>query len=106
MISLWVGDEMSCVFGLEKSGNNCYGKDAVRCALAIRDRAQILSKSLEKEFGIKLDVGVGIHFGDVVVGNIGPAYDLKLGLVGKAVNAASRIELKPREHQCDIWISK
>ena len=47
VINLWVGDEMPCVFGLAKSDNNCYGKDAVRCALAISDRAQILSKSLE-----------------------------------------------------------
>ena len=78
----------------------------MRYALAISDRVQNLSKSIEKGFGIKLDVGIGIHSGDIVVGNTGPAHDLKLGLVGEAVNVASRIERKLREHQCDIWISK
>ena len=106
VINLWVGDEMSCVFGLEKSDNKSYGEDAVNCALEIRDRIQTLSKSIEKEFSINLDVGIGIHFGDVVVGNIGPADDLKFGLVGEAVNVASRIERKTRDHQCDILISE
>jgi class 3 adenylate cyclase len=63
----------------------------VDAALAMLRGLEVLSKSMQREFGVALSIGVGIHFGPVIVGMVGPAHDLKLGLVGDCVNVASRL---------------
>ena len=105
-INLWVGDEMSCVFGINEMKHASYCEDAVQTAISIKKRIEILSETLKKEFSIEIEVGIGIHYGPAVVGNIGPIDDLRFGLVGDAINIASRIERKTRELDCDVLITK
>ena len=68
-------------------------------------RIATLSRVIEKEFGVSLSIGVGIHFGPVIVGQVGPADDLRFGLVGDCVNIASRLEGKTKEPGVPILIS-
>lgn len=59
----------------------------------------------KKEFGVELSIGVGVHFGPVIVGMVGPAHSLKLGLVGDCVNVASRLQGAPRLTGDDLLVS-
>jgi class 3 adenylate cyclase len=104
-INLWAGDELSCVFGVNESPNSSYCEDAVQTAFAINKRIEILSRSLREEFNLGISVGVGVHYGPVVIGNLGPVDDLRFGIIGDAVNIASRLERKTRGLDCDILIS-
>lgn len=104
-INLWVGDEMSCVFGINEMKHSSYCEDAVQTAISIKKRIGVLSEALKNEFSVEIDIGIGIHYGPAVVGNIGPIDDLRFGLVGDAVNIASRIERKTRELNCDVLIT-
>jgi class 3 adenylate cyclase len=104
-INLWVGDELSCVFGINESPNSSYCEDAVQTGIAINKRLRVLSNSLKREFDLEISAGIGIHYGPAVVGNLGPVDDLRFGLVGDAVNVASRIEKKTRDLECDLLIS-
>jgi adenylate cyclase len=40
----------------------------------------------------EVEMGIGLHTGEVVVGNIGSVHRAKYGVVGRAVNFVSRIE--------------
>jgi adenylate cyclase len=104
-INLWVGDEMSCVFGINETSSSTYCEDAISTAIAIKNRVEVLSGALSGEFGVTLSAGIGIHYGPVVIGNLGPNDDLRFGLVGEAVNVASRIERATRKVGSDILIS-
>ena len=103
-VSLWVGDEISAIFGLEEDPRiACH--QAVDAALAMLRGVEVLSRGIEKEFGVSLSIGVGIHFGPVIVGMVGPAHSLKLGLVGDCVNVASRLQSATRLTGDDLLVS-
>lgn len=103
-VNLWVGDEISAVFGLEDDPRVAC-RQAVDAGLAMLRGLAVLSKSVEREFGVALSIGVGVHFGPVIVGMVGPATDLKLGLVGDCVNVASRLQSATRLTGDDLLVS-
>jgi adenylate cyclase len=103
-VNLCVGDEISAVFGLEDDPRiACH--QAVAAGVDMQQRIATLSRVIEREFGVSLSIGIGIHFGPVIVGRVGPADDLRFGLVGDSVNIASRLEGKTKELGMPILIS-
>ena len=65
---------------------------AVRCALDMQVALGALNASLEKDLGINLSMGVGVHTGKVYVGNMGTVDLLDYTCIGDTVNLASRLE--------------
>ena len=103
-VNLYVGDEISAVFGLEDDPRVAC-QQAVHAGIDMQRRIATLSRVIEREFGVSLAIGVGIHFGPVIVGRVGPADDLRFGLVGDTVNIASRLESQTKRLQAPIVIS-
>jgi class 3 adenylate cyclase len=65
---------------------------AVRCGLRMQDEMLGLNRENESQGLPRLEMGVGIHCGEVVVGNIGSEARAKYGIVGAPVNMAARIQ--------------
>ncbi|MDR0826469.1 MAG: adenylate/guanylate cyclase domain-containing protein [Desulfovibrio sp.] len=65
---------------------------AVLTALAMQDTLREMNGSLREEFGITLNIGVGVHSGTAYVGNMGSEDLLNYTLIGDNVNLASRLE--------------
>ena len=66
--------------------------DAVSCALAMQEELAVVSEDSVKEGLPELKMGIGIHTGEVVVGNIGSETRAKYGIVGSPVNETDRIQ--------------
>jgi adenylate cyclase len=66
--------------------------DALNCALDMQREMSGYNEENEKENLPPLGMGVGIHTGEVVVGNIGTETRAKYGIVGSNVNLTSRIQ--------------
>ncbi len=66
--------------------------DAVECALEMQREFEEVSSTGSNEGLPVLRTGIGIHTGEVVVGNIGSETRAKYGIVGSAVNETDRIE--------------
>ena len=66
--------------------------DAVRCALEMQHELRTLFENELSQDTNKLSMGIGIHTGDVIVGNIGSSTRAKYGIVGSAVNETDRIQ--------------
>ena len=65
---------------------------AVKTAQDIVDGAERLSEDLKEEIGEELRVGVGVHFGPAVVGNMGSERRMDFTAIGDTVNTAARLE--------------
>jgi adenylate cyclase len=75
---------------------------AVKTALAIRDSVEQLYKELPADS--QLAFGVGIHYGDAVLGLIGTEKRLEYTAISDSVNTAKRIQENSAKNQ--ILISK
>ncbi len=65
---------------------------AVKTASEIIEKVEELSAELYESVGEHLCVGVGVHFGPAVVGNIGGGVRMDYTAIGDTVNTASRLE--------------
>ncbi|MCR4907319.1 MAG: adenylate/guanylate cyclase domain-containing protein [Lachnospiraceae bacterium] len=65
---------------------------AVKTALDIVNGAKALSAKLKEEIGEELNVGVGVHYGPAVVGNMGAQRHMDYTAIGDTVNTSARLE--------------
>lgn len=89
------GDGIMAVFeGADGARNAC------KCALEIIERARVSRPILENE---GMAIGIGIHRGPVIVGNIGQGEHLDYSVIGRTVNFSAR--LCERAGLMDILVS-
>jgi adenylate cyclase len=84
----YVGDEVIVTWPERKGAIECR---PLRCFVAMRDELSRAASQLEREFGVVPRIRGSLHFGPVIVGEIG---DLKRAIVfnGDVMNTAARLE--------------
>jgi adenylate cyclase len=90
-INEFIGDAILAVFGAPITAED-NAERAVACALAMQLAMDDVNTTLRAQGLPALEMGIGVHTGEVVVGNIGSQKRAKYGVVGSHVNMASRIE--------------
>jgi len=91
MIDEFVGDAILAIFGAPVARPDD-ARRAVACAVAMQEALAGLNRGNEPLGLPRLEMGIAVHTGDVIVGNIGSEKRTKYGVVGSAVNHAGRIE--------------
>jgi adenylate cyclase len=104
VVKQFTGDGVMALFGAPQLRVD-HSERAVRAALGIVNRLDLLNALLQEEGLAPLRIGVGIHTGEVVAGLIGPDERVEYGVVGDAVNLASRIEALTKDLAATILIS-
>jgi adenylate cyclase len=87
----FVGDALFAVFGAPERDPD-HAKNAVFCAIDMQLARQRLNEDLNGARQPPMEMGIGINTGSCVVGNMGSLVRIKYGVVGHAVNLASRLE--------------
>ena len=105
VVKQFLGDGVMALFGAPQPHAD-HARRAVRAALGIVKRLSALNQRLEQRGMAPLEIGVGVHAGEVIAGLIGPDSRSEYGVVGDAVNVASRIESLTREVGAAVLVSR
>jgi adenylate cyclase len=90
-VSEFRGDGMLIFFGAPLASSDD-AERAVACAIHMQNALLDINKEQRGQNLPELGMGIGIHTGDVVVGNIGCEKRASYGAVGSPINTAFRIE--------------
>jgi class 3 adenylate cyclase len=105
VVKQFTGDGVMALFGVPQRHDD-HAERAVRAALGIVRKLQVLNAELHEQATAALRIGIGVHTGEVVAGLIGPDQRVEYGVVGEPVNLASRIEGLTKEVVTTILVSK
>ena len=100
----YIGDGMVAIFGLHDEPDPA--QHAVRSALEMCAEMDDMKPYLKTMYGKDFDIGVGIHWGEAVVGDIGAGKSKRLTAIGDAMNFASRVESANKQFQSRVLISE
>ena len=101
----YLGDGLMATFGTPYPG----ARDAANALAAARAMAANLAEWNEARRGrgeTPIRMGVGVHWGPVVLGDIGGENRLEFATIGDTVNVASRLEHMTRELSAEVAASE
>jgi adenylate cyclase len=99
----YLGDGLMATFGTPFAGD-CDAVNALRCAQGMLASIVELNRQRSGRGEPPIQVSVGVHYGQVVLGDIG-LNRLEFAVIGTTVNAASRLESLTRELGCALVVS-
>lgn len=104
-IDKFIGDGIMALFGID-SGPAEGSRQALAAARAMGERLADLNASLEGDLKEPLRIGVGIHLGSAIVGEMGYGRVRGVTAVGDTVNTASRLETLTKQHGAQLIVSQ
>jgi adenylate cyclase len=104
VIDNYMGDGILSVFGLEETERVV--SRALQSGLEMLQIVEAMKPYFESIHGRSFEVGIGLHYGAVVVGSIGWGTVKRRTIVGDAVNFASRVEAANKNAGTNFLISE
>ncbi|MEX0583023.1 MAG: adenylate/guanylate cyclase domain-containing protein, partial [Sneathiella sp.] len=100
----FLGDGLMATFGTPETTPQD-AENALKCSIAMQRQMSGWNEEREKAGLTPIRLSVGIHYGTVVLGDIGSERRLEYAVLGDVVNVASRLESSTREMNANIVVS-
>lgn len=97
----FLGDGLMVVFGAPLPDPD-HAWSATQAALEVLDCVAEMSARYEREKGFTVRVGIGLHTGEAIVGNIGSEQRMEYTAIGAAVNLAFRMEALTKQFKVPV----
>jgi adenylate cyclase len=104
VVDKFIGDAIMAVFGAPVPEPDDALR-AVKAALAMQARLRKINEVFKARGLPEIRTGIGLHFGQVVAGNIGHVERMEYTVIGDTVNLASRLEGMTKELDSDVVMS-
>jgi adenylate cyclase len=79
---------------------------ALRGAREMLARLDQLNRQMQAELRQPLRMGIGIHFGEAIVGSMGPPRTQIITAIGDTVNTTARLEGLTKDYDCVLILSR
>ncbi|MGE3781372.1 MAG: adenylate/guanylate cyclase domain-containing protein, partial [Alphaproteobacteria bacterium] len=103
-VDKFIGDGIMALFGVECDPQLAC-RQALEAARLMSLRLDELNEGLREELRAPLRIGIGVHAGPAIVGEIGYAGAAPLTAIGDTVNTASRLEGLAKDYGCELVVS-
>ncbi|MFQ5773992.1 MAG: adenylate/guanylate cyclase domain-containing protein [Kiloniellaceae bacterium] len=104
-VDKFVGDGVMALFGTEQ-GVEAGCRDAIRAARRMAERLIEINGALAHELERPLRIGIGIHSGSAIVGEMGYGRATSVTVIGDVVNTASRLEALTKDLGAQLVVSE
>ena len=104
-VDKFIGDGVMALFGIER-GAQAGCREALAAARLMSMRLPELNASLRAELDRPLRIGIGVHCGPTIVGEMGFGDAATITAIGDAVNTASRLETLTKNFACELVVSE
>ena len=104
-IDKFIGDAVMALFDRPTGSNTDKAQDAIRAALDLRYAINLYNQHRANSNYPPINMGIGIHFGPVIIGTVGSDDRMDTTVIGDTVNVAFRLEALAQKYNTDIVIS-
>lgn len=105
VVDKYIGDCVMAVFGVMGAVPD-HAAAAAKAGLEIIDAVNELNKELAAEGSPTLQVGIGIHTGPVIAGNIGSKERMEYTVIGDTVNVCQRLQKATKHLNVSMLLSR
>lgn len=102
-VDKYLGDGLLAVFELEDEETSA--RAALAAAAGISSALKDFNRTLQSEKADSVRIGMGLHLGEIVLGEIGAAENAPRTIIGDTVNATSRMEAHTKELGVEALVS-
>ena len=104
-IDKFIGDAIMALFD-NPEGSDCdKAQDSIRAAIGLRRALFLYNQHREKSGYGAVNIGIGIHFGPVIIGTVGSDDRMDTTVIGDSVNIAQRLETLAPVYNVDIIVT-
>lgn len=104
-IDKFIGDAIMAFWGAPLRTDQ-HAKKAILAALEMKQKLVEVNRWLEENQLPPVKIGIGLHTGEAILGNIGSDYKLDYTIIGDNVNLASRMEGLTKQYGCEILLTE
>jgi adenylate cyclase len=94
-VDQYMGDGIIAVFGATAATSND-AANALSCAEMMLDTLERWNQERESSGDARLDIGIGVNYGPVVLGDVGSEHSMSFTAIGDTVNTAARLQALTR----------
>jgi adenylate cyclase len=104
-VDQYMGDGIVAVFGATSASPDD-AASALNCAEMMLETLERWNHEREEKGDARLDIGIGLNYGPVVLGDVGSEHGMSFTAIGDTVNTAARLQTLTRTLKTQLVVSE